>query len=588
MSERTIDMLGSARETARTWRRGVAAAIALAALGAVVPARAAGGEAEGDASKDAARAHFEKGLRLLDERAFDGALAEFRLSNKLYGTRSAAEDAAVCLRELHRFDEALEAYEGLLRAHADLPPDVKKRVDAAVTELQGLVGTLDVTAAEAGASIVVDSRDRGTTPPATPIRVGAGTHVVRVSKAGFTTFETRVELAGGQTVAIRPRLERLARAGSLRVVASDGRVIDVVVDDVVVGKTPWTGVVAPGEHAVQLRGGWGDGSPPTLARVDLDRTTELPLAVVELEGALRVKADPLDAIVSVDGVPVGHGGWEGRLVKGEHRVTVTAPGFAGVERTVRLEPHAPVALDEKLAPATAQPAGPSGHVAIELWGAGTFAPTLGGDVAGACSAPCTATFAGGEAVALGVGWQAPNGLGVGLTAGTARLVQETTARSGELAPVGKPPSPGKIDDRLVLHGVTLGLAGSYRLAAHRLVPITFRLSAGALLGELVDTRAGTFRSSKGTAYDPGVVVDSPAARYVHVTPEIRAGVRLTDHLTLEGGMQAMVLVAATRPAWTNDRALPAAEDGLARYAGEALTAKVVVVLEPGAAMRWDF
>ncbi len=549
---------------------------------------AAEAEAEADGAKDAARAHFEKGLRLLEERAFDGALAEFRLSDKLFPTRSAAENAAICLRELHRFDEALEANEAFVRAYPDLRADVRARVDRAMAELGGLVGTLDVRAAEAGASLVVDSRDRGATPPRGPIRVSAGTHVVRVYKPGFVPFEVRVEVAGGQTVAIQPRFDALPRAGSLRVTERDGRVVDVVVDNVVVGKTPWKGVLAPGEHTVLLRGSWNDGSPPSLVRVELDRTTEVPLGVVDLEGALHIAPEPLEAMVAVDGVPVGRGRWEGRLAKGEHRVTVSAPGFASAERRVTLDARKPAAIAVALAPVATAPQGPTGHLAIEVWGAGTVAPTLGGEVAGACAKPCTSTFAGGEAASATIGWQTGSGFGIGVTAGTLRLVQEATARGGELVPVGKPANPGKIDDRLVLHGVTIGLAGSYRFGPHRRVPVMVRLGAGALLGEVVDTRAGTFRSSKGTAYDPGVLVDSPAARYVHVTPEVRVGVRLTDQITIEAGLQALVLLALTQPRWTNDRALLAAQDGLTSYPGEALTAKVMLVISPGAGLRYEF
>jgi hypothetical protein len=587
-----MDMQGhEPRAVATRLRRAISTALALgAALAAHGPASAGPQrpDTEADGAKDAARAHFESGLRLLEERAFDGALAEFRLSYKIYATRSAAENAAICLRELHRFDEALEAYEALVRAHADLPADARARVDKAMAELGGLVGTLDVRAADAGASLVVDSRDRGTTPPAGPIRVAVGTHVVRVYKQGFVPFEARVEVAGGQTVAVVPHLDPLPQAGTLHVTERDGRVVDVVVDDVVVGKTPWRGVLAPGEHTVLLRGAWNDGSPPTLARIALDRTTELPLAVVDLEGALRVEPEPLEATVTIDGVPVGRGRWEGRLEKGEHRVTVSAPGFAAADRRVSLDGRKPSTLAVQLVPAATAPTGPSGHLEIELWGAGTVAPTLGGDVAGACAKPCTSSFAGGEAAQAAIGWQTASGFGVAITAGTLRLVQETTSRSGELVPVGKAANPGKIDDRLVLHGVTLGLAGSWRFGPHRRVPLLVRLGAGALLGELVDTRAGTFRTSKGTAYDPGVLVDAPAARYVHVTPEVRAGVRLTDQLSIEAGLSAMVLFAVTQPRWTNDRALLAGEDGLTSYAGEALTSKVMLVLQPGAGVRWDF
>lgn len=228
-----------------------------------------------------------------------------------------------------------------------------------------------------------------------------------------------------------------------------------------------------------------------------------------------------------------------------------------------------------------------GHLEVEAWAAGTFSPSLGGDVAGACSRPCLATLAGGEAVAATLGWRTASGFGLAMTGGALRLVQETTTRAGELLPAGKPANTGKIDDRLVLRGVTFGLAGSYR-SGRRRFPVTARLGAGALLGELVDTRSGTFRSSEGTSYDSGVLSDSPAARYVYVTPEVRGGVYLTEHLSVEAGIQAILLFAVTQPRWTNDRALLAAEDGPTSFPNGALTAKWMLVLSPGAAVRYDF
>jgi hypothetical protein len=539
-----------------------------------------------EAAKEAARVHFDKGLRLLEERAFDGALAEFQLSRRLFPTRSATENAAICLRELHRFDEALETYEALVRDYPDLPADVKARVDKATAELRGLVGTLEVRAAEPGATVSVDSRDRGATPLKAPLRVSAGTHTVRVYKPGFAPFETRFEIAGGETVAIQPRLDALPRAGRLRVTEPSGHVVDVVIDNAVVGKTPWEGALAPGDHTVLLRGAWNDGSPPTLAHVELDRTTELRLADEELAGALRVVPDPPDATVSIDGVPVGRGTWDGRLVAGEHEVVVAASGFAGLERRVVLDGRRQTTLGAKLVPeAAAREA--SGHLFVEVSGAGAFSATFGADVAGGCKAPCDATLAGGEALSAAVGWETASGLGISLSAGTLRLVQQTASRAAQLVPVGKPANLGKLDDQLELRSAVLGIAGSYRVG-HRRLPVLFRLGAGALLGGLTDTRGGTFRSSKGTSYDPGILQDNPAARYLHVTPEVRGGVRLTEHLSVEAGIQAMFLFAVSQPRWTNERPLLAADDGLTSYAEEALAAKVLFVLLPGAGVRYEF
>jgi len=64
-------------------------------------------------------------------------------------------------------------------------------------ELRKLVGTIEIEEAEPGATIVIDGQNRGDYPPLVPLRVGRGSHTVRVHKAGFVPFETRVDVAGG-------------------------------------------------------------------------------------------------------------------------------------------------------------------------------------------------------------------------------------------------------------------------------------------------------------------------------------------------------------------------------------------------------
>jgi hypothetical protein len=59
------------------------------------------------AAKAEARARFDRGLTLLREEAWGPALAEFLASRKLYPTRNATTNAAICLRKLQRYDESL-------------------------------------------------------------------------------------------------------------------------------------------------------------------------------------------------------------------------------------------------------------------------------------------------------------------------------------------------------------------------------------------------------------------------------------------------------------------------------------------------
>jgi hypothetical protein len=133
------------------------------------------------------------------------------------------------------------------------------------------------------------------------------------------------------------------------------------VDGIVVGKTPWEGPVAVGEHVVTLRGsGSLDaecapaeaassskrppiredvdlGTQPVTVPIRLQKLTALLLAAEELDTTLRIEPTPGGASIAVDSVTVGRGAWEGRLRVGEHRVEVIAEGFLPEVRRVVLE-----------------------------------------------------------------------------------------------------------------------------------------------------------------------------------------------------------------------------------------------------------
>src|SRR6185369_14685078 len=167
---------------------------------------------------------------------------------------------------------------------------------------------------------VIDGRERGDFPSPAPLRVAAGSHLVRVSRTGFLPFEARVDVAGGQTVRITARLLPLSRSGRLRVADQAGRVLEVVVDGAVVGKTPWEGALAAGDHVVFLRGADDLGTQPVSVPVELDRTATLTLAAEELAAEVRIEPVPVNAGVAIDGVAVGRGIWDGRLRAGPHRI----------------------------------------------------------------------------------------------------------------------------------------------------------------------------------------------------------------------------------------------------------------------------
>ncbi len=314
-----------------------------------------------EAKRSEARSYFEKGLAFFEKEAWDAALAEFFRSRRIYPTRAATENAAFCLRQLRRLDEALEMFEDMLK-FSNLTEAKRKTAEAAIAELQGQIGTLRIEGAEAGASIVVDGRYRGTLPLAGPLRVGVGTHEIRAFKEGSDPFGTTIEVKGKEEAVVQ--LRSLSTGGRLKVTEQHQRVLEVVVDGIVVGKTPWEGSLSVGEHLVTLRGSLdldaipecapgyegalqgkraaprGNvelGTQPVSVPIRLREVTKLTLTAEALDTSLRVEPTPGGASVSVDSVVVGRGAWEGRLRVGEHKVEVTADGFLPQTRRVSLE-----------------------------------------------------------------------------------------------------------------------------------------------------------------------------------------------------------------------------------------------------------
>lgn len=318
-----------------------------------------------DDAKEAARDHFTKGVAYQKQEQWGAALTEFLEARRLYPeSASSTRNAVVCLQKLQRYDEALDLYETLLRDYGDrLPKDAKENAEKHLAEVRALVSTVDVKGALDGASIIVNGRFRGTTPLPGPLRIGPGHHEIRAYKEGYDPYGASVDVTGQQTVDVT--VTSLSTGGRLRVVEQRGRPLDVVLDGVVVGKTPWEGGVEIGEHVVLLRGSIDLdalpvcskdemvaapgklastpltnvelGTQPVQVRVALRELASITLTAESLDTWIRIEPTPAGATVAIDSEVVGHGTWEGRLRVGEHKVEFAADGFVPDTRTVKLE-----------------------------------------------------------------------------------------------------------------------------------------------------------------------------------------------------------------------------------------------------------
>jgi hypothetical protein len=543
---------------------------------------------EASARKDEARLRFDRGMQHFDRKIWDAALAEFLASRQNYPTRGNTQNAAICLKNLNRFDEALEMFEALVKEFPNLPD--RALVDREIFELKKLVGSIDVKASEPGANVVVDGRDRGVTQLEAPIRVTVGTHTVQIYKEGLKPFETRVEVAGGRSVVVEAKLEALGQSGRLTVVEESGKPAEVVIDNVAVGRAPWQGPFAVGDHTVFLRGDGHLGTQPAVATVKINQVTKLTLALEPLEGRLRVEPTPLSAVVAIDGVTVGNGLWDGRLRAGTHKVEVAAEGFLPQQHDVTLAEGATARQQFTLERDPSSPLWASkmpSKLLFELVGAPGFG-IVGGDLNAACTSSCSGSVPFGFAATFHAGYELRSGLGFALDIGYLMLAQKLEARPSILRPVGKPDNPGSADDEIAVRGPTLGAAAFLRFG--KKMPITTRLGLGALVGSATDRRTGTYHPNDvAQSYPVGAVRESPSATYFYVAPEVRLGLRLDEHFEVFAGLRALVLVGLQDPRWRNETPVVAgAGQGLARFQDQSIVGKTAFMLAPGVGLRADF
>ncbi len=524
-----------------------------------------------------AKERFDAGVAELEKRRFELALGEFLKSLELMPTRAATENAAVCLKALDRPDEALPLFEKVL-AFPDLPAEVRARVEPQITELRARTGLLAIQGGEPGAVLSIDGRQRGTLPLKEPLRLAAGVRTVRVHLEGYVPFVQAVEIFAERRVELTPRLEVLARAGRLRVAEAGGVEASILIDGVVVGTTPWEGALAPGDHAVWLRGERGDGTAPAKATVLLGQRSELTLLARPLDAELTIVVTPPEATIAIDEVVVGTSKWSGRLPSGRVRVTASAPGYVSATKLVTLRPDSAPSLRVGLEPVVQSPATVAAMPPrVELGAAGSFAvaPLFSGV---ACDEPCAPGMALGLHVEGNAAYRFSSGFALGGAVGYLRLTQTITDRPYEVAPPGKDAQTASATDDLLLSGATFLAQVSMRVGDRFFG--AFEAGVGGFVGAVRDEKRYTSRASVGASYKAGPYRVSGTAGGFAGVARVRGGLEIVDGFEAWLGATPLVLVPSVRPDFTYPAAVTAGADGAARLPQEAILENVVFAISP--------
>ena len=163
--------------------------------------------------------------------------------------------------------------------------------------------TITVSSAPAGATVLVDDEEIGTTPGS--FEIGAGTHDLRVKHPGFKAWRDRLDVVATQDRTLPPIA--LEAADGLVNIVSRPPGAGVTVNGTYRGETPLELALGPGKtYDVRIsRAGFETARRQVQTKPNDEQTLQVDLAA--LTGKVAITAEPNNAEVFVDGVSHGVG-----------------------------------------------------------------------------------------------------------------------------------------------------------------------------------------------------------------------------------------------------------------------------------------
>lgn len=207
-------------------------------------------KAPSESDQKAARDYFRKGLKLFKDRNYSGALASFEASYAAKPSPATLLNIALAQKEMFRYSEAADTLRKLLRQHAaEISSEEKREYQRAIEELEGLVGSVELTVVPNDARVTVNGRVLGQ-KDRDKLRLDVGEHVFTAEAPGYTRVTKKVSVAGGGGP-VPIRLELKATKGFIAVTSGDPQAA-IAIDGNAVAFHTWKGPVEPGRHYVQV------------------------------------------------------------------------------------------------------------------------------------------------------------------------------------------------------------------------------------------------------------------------------------------------------------------------------------------------
>jgi outer membrane receptor for ferrienterochelin and colicins len=294
-------------------------------------------QAWADGEADEAELHFQRGAESYRKGDYVDALQHFLASNRLSPNRNVQFNIARAFEQLNRFPEAYRYYVGALEGETDAR--IKKDVEEAIGRVSPRVAVVEVTTTPPGATIYLDRKDLGSVGTS-PDRLGVpgGTYTVIAEMQGYEPARSgRLRVSTGSRTPVKLELVRIV--GKVQIGGQDG--LEVHVGDEAappVCKTPCDVDLPPGTYVLYFTSVEAVSIAPRQVQVVAKKTVSVTASVERLTGSLVVSADEPNALVEVDGKPMGFTpAVIPAITVGKRRVRVSLRGYRPFETEVDVQ-----------------------------------------------------------------------------------------------------------------------------------------------------------------------------------------------------------------------------------------------------------
>ncbi len=199
-----------------------------------------------------AKAKIQAGKTLIAKEDYTRALAAFQESYRLRPKAWVLFNIAMCQKALFKYVEAIKAFKAYLSQNEDpseMSPAMKKMAQAALNELEQLVGKVQINEAPLGAKVSIDNEWVARTPLTEPLVLDPGRHKIEVTKDGYERLSTDVLAASGAEIVVRAEL----RPSTAQIqVTCNSKAAVVYLDGIEMGTCPFKGTVEPGQHEIKI------------------------------------------------------------------------------------------------------------------------------------------------------------------------------------------------------------------------------------------------------------------------------------------------------------------------------------------------